>query len=268
MGEMHADPERENHARQTIWDFLLQHTSRDGRSRCYLVSYPRSGNTLVRSYFALLQGRPQLSVYAGDVVQPRCAALTSSLDHIDLIKSHEMPAGNDPVIYLVRDGRNATLSFLFMSFLFGGHQFSELGELDEAIRWLDRTEGCWSDHVTHALQRSERRAILFVRYEDLVARPESALHEMLHFLKFELPLPTVADCVRRHKQSDNYAENPYNGFLDQTGTSIYALLQQHRRGAYWRYIFDQRSKRYFHERGGTSSLLHFNYEHSPDWWRE
>lgn len=266
---MKTDSTAEGYARQVIWQFLLERRSGGGRRRCYLVSYPRSGNTLVRDYFAVLQGRPQLSVYPGDVVQPKGLALTSSLEHIDVVKSHQMPANDDPVIYLVRDGRNATLSFLYMSLLFGGHRFSELSEVYDAIRWLDSLEGCWTSHVAQALQRSEKQPVLFVRYEDLVARPETALDKMIRFVDAALPAAILADCVRRQKESDHYAENPYNGFLNQPALgSIYDLLRRHRRGAYWREIFDDRSKEYFHTRGATRVLMHFGYENSETWWKD
>ena len=261
------DPVVENQARQVIWDFLLERRRSD-RRRCYLVSYPRSGNTLVRDHFAILQGRPQFSVYPEDVLQPKGAALTEALDHVDLIKSHEMPANDDPVIYLVRDGRNATLSFLYMSLLFGGHQFSDLTEVSDAVRWLDRAEGSWADHVAQALAQNDRRPMLFVRYEDLTTQPEVALAGMIHFMDADVPAAILADCAHRQKQSDNYAENPYNGFRHQPAPgSIYDLLQKHRRGAYWQRIFDDRSRLYFHESGATSALLRFGYESDEDWWK-
>jgi hypothetical protein len=76
---------------------------RGNRKLVYLVSYPRSGNTLVREYFSLLQGRAQQSIYPGDVVDPTDAALTHALDHIEIIKSHRIPADGSPMICLVRD---------------------------------------------------------------------------------------------------------------------------------------------------------------------
>src|SRR5690348_9178270 len=122
-----TDPTVEIRARQAIREFLYQRRSRP-RTMVYLASYPRSGNTLIREYFAILQGRPQLSVYDGDIVGAPDVALTPSLDHVEIIKTHRMPSLEGPLIYLVRDGRNASLSFLYMAFLFGSHQFSGRGE--------------------------------------------------------------------------------------------------------------------------------------------
>ena len=235
----------------------------------HLVSYPRSGNTLARGYFSILQGRPQRSVYAGDVVPPIGPPLTHALDHVDLVKSHRIPVDSSPMIYLVRDGRNATLSFLYMAFLFGGHQYSELSEVCEAIAWLDATEGSWTEHVLAALARGDARRTLFIRYEDLVSRPDAALKRMVRFLKADVPVGQLRECVRLGRGSDRYAQNPHNGYLYQPAAgSIYDILKQRRRGDYWRRILDRRTRRYFHDRGATPLLLNFRYEQSENWWRE
>jgi Sulfotransferase domain len=237
--------------------------------RVYLVSYPRSGNTLVRRYFSILQGRAQRSVYPGDVVDATDTTLTRTLDHVEMVKSHQIPADSLPMIYLVRDGRNATLSFLYMAFLFGGHRCSQLSEVYEGICHLDAAEGCWADHVMAALHQSERREVLFVRYEDVVSCPEAALASMAGFVNADVPEAVLGECIRRHKGSDSYARNPYNGYIYEPAEgSIYDILKRHRHGDYWRHILDARSRHYFHERGGTPLLLHFGYERSANWWRE
>jgi Sulfotransferase domain len=264
-----TNPTLESKARQTIKAFLDRMRSGANRKRAYLVSYPRSGNTLVRRYFSILQGRPQQSVYDGDVVRSTNVALTHSLDHVEIIKSHQMPTDGDAMIYLVRDGRNATLSFLYMSFLFGGHPFFRLTEVYDGIRRLDQAEGCWADHVAQALRQSERRETLFVRYEDLMCGPEATLTRIAHFFDAEVSAEALDECIRRQSASDDYAANPYNGFLYQPAiNSIYDVMKRYRRDDYWRRIFDSRSNRYFNETGGTRWLLHFGYERSEDWWKE
>ena len=263
------DPSIEREARQAIWDFLARARLGAGRRRVYLVSYPRSGSTLVREYFSILQGRPQLRVYDGDVVSSADSALTSALDGVEIIKSHQMPADDGGMIYLVRDGRNAALSFLYMAFLFGGHRFSELTEVYEGIRHLDAAEGCWADHVAEALRQATKRPILFVRYEDLTSGPEACLAQMARFLNAEIPAEVFRECVRRQERSSAYARNPYSGYLYEPAKgSIYDILKQYRREDYWRRILDSRSKLYFHGCGSTHLLMHFGYEHSANWWKD
>lgn len=263
------DPTVERRARRAVWDFLVHRRLAACRKRVYVVSYPRSGSTLVRSYFSILQGRSQVSIYEGDVVTATNAALTFALDGVEIVKSHQMPADDSATIYLVRDGRNATLSFLYMAFLFGGHRFSELAEAYDGIRHLDAAEGSWADHVGEAVRQAETRPILFVRYEDLTSGPESALAAMARFLDAEIPVDILGECVRRQKASDAYASNPYNGYLHEpTKGSIYDILKRYRREDYWRRILDVRSKRYLHDRGATPLLMRFGYERSADWWME
>jgi len=262
------DPSFEAEARRRIKQFLQSTGFRTRRKRFHLVSYPRSGNTLVREYFSILQGAPQLSVYEGDVVRSDGAALTRALDRVELVKSHQMPADDGAMIYLVRDGRNATLSFLYMAFLFGGHRASRLSEVYDAIRKLDAAEGSWAEHVARALERATARPSLVVRYEDLVREPAAALAAMARFMGAELSDDVLGECVRRQQLIARYGKNPYNGYLyEPAENSIYDLLKRHRRGDYWRHILDPRTRRYLHESGATELLLRFGYESSADWWR-
>jgi len=261
------DPTVENHARQAIMDFLARRRLRTGARKVWLVSYPRSGSTLLRQYFSILQGCAQLSVYPDDVVSAKSFAITHALGDVPLVKSHQMPKDDGAMIYLVRDGRNATLSFLYMTFLFGGHRFSELSEVYDGIRRLDETEGRWADHVAQAHEQSKTRRMLFVRYEDLVADPAASLVQMARFMDGNISSEVANECVRRQRATDDYAQNPYNGYTYQpTKGSIYDLLKRNRRGDYWRDIFDDQSKRYFHQSGGTRWLLQFGYEQAADWW--
>ncbi len=256
-------------ARRAIIAHLQRKRWSAGRQRVYLVSYPRSGSTLVREFFSILQGRPQYSVYDDDVLGATALPLTNALDHLALVKSHQFPADDEPMVYLVRDGRNATLSFLYLTFLSGGHRFSHLAEAYDGVRYLDRAEGSWPDHVAEALRQSERRRMLFVRYEDLVCSPGAVLARMARFMGAGPPAEVIEECLRRQKRSDSYARNPYSGYLyEPEKNSIYDVLKRYRRADYWRYIFDGRSKRHFHESGGTEFLLRFGYAASADWWRE
>lgn len=232
------------------------------------MSYPRSGSTLLRSYLARLQGRPQLSVYSEDIVGGFAPPLSEALGRTLVMKTHQIPRDDAPMIYLVRDGRNATLSFLYMTFLMGGHKFSELSEVRSAIRFLDEGEGSWASHLDAALSTSRKRKCLVVRYEDLRQNPQFAIGRIAQFLGADLSSEIIDACVRLEQTNQGYFGKWASGYRyrPRRGT-IYDALVLNREGDYWRDIFDAEAKRYFHEGGGTQFLLQYGYEQSADWWK-
>jgi hypothetical protein len=238
------------------------------KKKIYLISYFRSGSTLLRTYFSILQGRPQLSIYKGDVIRQEDKPLTNALDHINLIKSHTFNPEYRDIVYIIRDGRNAMISNLYMEFLWGGHNFSKLGDIYEGIRYLSEKGHFWGDHVREALYESAKKNVLFIRYEDLINNPSDTLKKILNFMDVDLPNDTIGGCIGLAKERRSYFENPHNGYAYQPEEdSIYYLVKKHRAEDYWKVIFDDKTKRYFHERGGTEFLLRFGYEKSEEWWR-
>jgi hypothetical protein len=265
-----GDPAFQARALRTITANLHRLGAGAGSSRrqIHLVSYPRSANTLVRRYFSLLQGRPQPSIYRGDVVSEATVPLTSARQHVELVKTHRMPADRGDAIYIVRDGRNATLPLLYMMFLFQGHRLSGLHEVLDSLKLVDAEEGSWGDHVSWALRQAGDRRILFIRYEGLIRDPRGEIVRMARFAGAELPDEVVRDCVVLERASSSYIRNPNNGYLyEPAPDTIYDLLKRHRWEDYWHRIFDGAARRYFHERGGTGPLLYFGYERSADWWQ-
>jgi hypothetical protein len=192
---------------------------------------------------------------------------------VEIVKSHRLPPGREDAIYLLRDGRNATLSLLYMMYLFRGHDISRLDEVTAGLKQVDSEEGSWGEHVAAALAGSAERRMLFVRYEDLIRDPAGEIARMADFAGAEgaggISSEILAACVARERESTSYVDNPNNGYLfEPEPGSIYDVLKRHRREDYWRLIFDAEARRYFHERGGTAALLRFGYETSADWWRE
>lgn len=240
-----------------------------GRRRIVpLVSYPRSGSGLLRTYFSILQGRPQLSVYPGDAVVTEGVPLTRAARGFALVKSHEFEPGDGDVVYLVRDGRDAMISHLYLRFLWGGHSFFHPEEIFEAIRSLAEDGHFWGDHARRAIEESRRRRVFVVRFEELLADPAGALREILAFLGADVPESVLADCVLRARDVKDYFERASSGYrYEPPEHSIYAILKRHRPQGYWPRILDADTRRFIHERGGTEPLLHFGYESSVDWWR-
>ena len=82
-----------------------------------------------------------------------------------------MPEDDAPMVRLVRDGRNATLSFLFIAFPVGGPGCSRLADVGTAIRRLDDLESSWAEYVEAVLSKGAGRRFLVPGYEWRLPRP-------------------------------------------------------------------------------------------------
>lgn len=145
----------------------------------WLASYPRSGNTLLRTVLWQTMGLQSTSdvdkrrqpldeetrrLFGGfersqpwDIFYP--AAQTSP--EVALVKTHLPPRDDYPAIYVVRDGRKSCLSYAHFHETHSGNPHPSLMD----IVLGDDFYGDWSSHFHcwHA-----RRNTLLVRYEELV----------------------------------------------------------------------------------------------------
>lgn len=136
----------------------------------WLASYPRSGNTFLRTILWHCFGLRSASVYPRDLGGNQ--ALENYVGHIEhgpqlrdrlresgvpLIKTHELPKDANPAIYVVRDGRAACVSL----WKFGGKAIP----LEAVIAGQHRF-GTWADHVL-AWNPKHRPNTLLLKYEDL-----------------------------------------------------------------------------------------------------
>lgn len=138
----------------------------------WVASYPRSGNTFLRTVLNQCFGLKSGSVYAHDFGGSH--AVEDVVGHIEwaengaiefgdapvkLMKTHwRQPPDLRPAIYVVRDGRDAIASLF---------QFwNERQALTDIIDGRNDF-GSWADHVT-AWDPTDRPNTLLLRYEDLV----------------------------------------------------------------------------------------------------
>lgn len=136
----------------------------------WLASYPRSGNTYLRTILWHCFGLPTASIYPFDLGGNR--NLERYVGHIEhtaagriefppgmlpLIKTHEYPHDNGAAIYVVRDGVAASISL----FRFYDQQLP----LEAVIEGKHRF-GTWTAHL-EAWKPWERTDTLFLRYEQL-----------------------------------------------------------------------------------------------------
>jgi hypothetical protein len=161
----------------------------------WLASYPRSGNTLLRQMLWQVFGCETYSQYndsdIGGVPEVSKAvghrefsgsweefyeeAATSSDRYF--IKTHGRPIDNSPAIYVVRDGRSASVSYLRYV-----HDVNRRPEvtLEQVITGAVGFGG-WSAHLD-AWQPLLRPDTLMLRFEDLAIRPDLAISDLAGFL--------------------------------------------------------------------------------------
>jgi len=167
----------------------------------WLSSYPRSGNTflriLLKSGFdagscsvyndADISANADLAAIAGHQALPgRINDADFDLEslrageQVAFVKTHEISPDlvgpNDRVIYVVRDGREATLSH--------ARYERDIMQRDVTVRELVMgmhfPGGSWADHLRNwnPLGRGDT---LLLRFEELVADPDSALDRLAEF---------------------------------------------------------------------------------------
>jgi hypothetical protein len=165
----------------------------------WLASYPRSGNTLLRTIFRNAFGIKTYSIYDENEAKVFDAqsGVTEMVGHANfgsspdaflaearrsaepvLVKTHDPPsgAGADRAIYVVRDGRAACVSYW--------HFMNELVKrpttFDEVIHG-QIFPGSWTQHLA-AWSPRRRPDTLLLRYEDLTGDVEAAIAAIERFL--------------------------------------------------------------------------------------
>jgi hypothetical protein len=167
----------------------------------WLASYPRSGNTLLRTVFKQTMG---LGSYSDEIMLPSVGHTdkakqsygnltyesswdsfyhqASSSKDIFLVKTHLPPRDNQPVIYVVRDGRAATESYAAYH-----KSFAPDPKFCPSILELmlgDDFYGDWSSHYRMWNSRIEGD-LLLVRFEELVNADRPLLERLRMFVGFE-----------------------------------------------------------------------------------
>jgi Sulfotransferase domain len=160
-------------------------------SPVFIASYPRSGNTLVRTVLFHCFGLKSGSVHSNDFHGNK--KLEQYVGHIELhsdgshfpigtiplIKTHKLPdpADQSPVIYVVRDGRAACLSLYYFC--------NERIPLAEIITGQARVGpwhlAKWSDHIL-AWNPWGRLNTVLIRYEDLADALPGVVQRLSQFL--------------------------------------------------------------------------------------
>lgn len=155
----------------------------------WLASFPRSGNTFFRILLKELSGLETYSIY--DDPQTERIGLADTVGHRPLasmpksgtatptfIKTHGLPEDTKPAIYLVRDGRDALVSYARYRVAYRSKIKSFHSELRNLIGGQGPF-GKWESHVFAWTRDRQDGATTLVRFEDLIARPVEVLRKAL-----------------------------------------------------------------------------------------
>jgi hypothetical protein len=162
----------------------------------WLASYPRSGNTLLRTICKRCFG---ICSYADEPVYYESEFRTNPdlIGHVEyegawedfyrfasgssdifLVKTHRLPVDRQPYIYIVRDGRQSILSYQrFMK-----HYNKVDVSLTKLILGVDAYGG-WSDHYEKWNHR-DVAARLMLRFEDLANLTDDTVSRIATFVKY------------------------------------------------------------------------------------
>lgn len=183
----------------------------------WLASYPRSGNTLFRIALRGMGLGPTYSTH-NDLALKRLS-IDEEVGHVDLpeeglvklgkdnkynfIKTHDLPGDDDfPVIYVVRDGRDAIVSY--------AHYLRDVDKknipLSQLIARLITGDaggyGQWSDHVRK--WRRKKGKVAIVKYEDLVLDSVGVVNKTLgeigipeQHIDADAVIPTFTDLQKK-----------------------------------------------------------------------
>ena len=151
----------------------------------WLASYPRSGNTFVRTilfncfgiktasvYPNDLGGRTILEEFVGHIEHNQDKTITFQKGSIPIIKTHKFNKDNNRAIYVIRDGRAASISLW--------HFYAKKISKKDII--LGNTIfGKWKDHLI-SWSPLKRKNTLLIKYEDIGNDFESVLNSISTFL--------------------------------------------------------------------------------------
>src|SRR5262245_37762060 len=171
----------------------------------WLASFPRSGNTMLRILLHRVYGRPSYSIYEehpGEGGQDNIASVMGSAGQVaemDLdelrrrpepcfVKTHGHPADDSPALGLIRDGRDALVSYAHFVRTYEPDMAARYS-FDEMLWILIESRdhfGGWTGNVRAWHERTTGGSTVWLRYEDLVREPLGRLEGAVRRLGVEI----------------------------------------------------------------------------------
>jgi hypothetical protein len=152
----------------------------------FIVGYPRSGNTWFQNLVSgvIFGADPELTPdtviqeLVPDVHAKKCYKRFATPTYF---KSHDVPGPEHRrVVYLLRDGRDAMVSFWNYIRVCRHPTLEFLEFVQHTQQWAG--QGSWVEHVEQWLANPYHAAMMTIRYEDLLADPVRELRRFCAFV--------------------------------------------------------------------------------------
>ena len=191
----------------------------------WLASYPRSGNTLLRTicrhcfhlysyadepvdYESEFRSNPDLIGHM-ECPEPWEEFYTkaSASSAVFLVKTHNYPIDHQPFIYIVRDGRSSIQSYRKFHL-----SFNRMDKSLVSIILGNDHYGDWSTHFDKWNNRDVKR--LLIRFEDLVDITGEKLSEIAGFIRYKGKINNWVNPVRELQTYEpNFFNEKNRGFI-------------------------------------------------------
>ncbi len=163
----------------------------------WISSYPRSGNTLLRTilwqcfgyrsgsfYLNDLAGNKELEEYVGHIERGPNNTLRFPDNAIPFIKTHNLANDDSPAIYVIRDGRAACVSLWKF--------YNKKIPLVEIIDGKNHKFGTWESHV-NSWDPWNRPNTLLLKYEEMTADISATLKILSAYLNSDILRDNIPD---------------------------------------------------------------------------
>ena len=153
----------------------------------FIVGFPKSGHTWMQHLVAALMLEANPMNVSDELVQEIVPDIYQRQYFkrywdIGIFKSHELPNPQyQRVIYLIRDGRDAMVSYF--------HYLNKVEKrpigFQELLEKEDIFPSKWHTHVGQWLKNPYQADILYLKYEDLLDKPIVCLQQVCDFLNIK-----------------------------------------------------------------------------------
>jgi hypothetical protein len=196
----------------------------------FIIGYPRSGHTWFQALAAgIMYGidtelaPPQLiNTVVPDVhVRTYYTRVSTPM----FFKSHFLPKPEyKRVIYLLRDGRDAMVSYYHFTKALEHKPNLDFLELVRSVP--GRFPGSWNDHVEQWLKNPYQAQIQIVRYEELLAKPVETLKTCCDYFGIERDTPFLERVVKQAEFSKMKTREAKMGWANKQWPAEEAFIRR------------------------------------------